>query len=445
MLAAKAELNQERAVERKTLYPWYIVALCTLGYVFSFLDRQVITLLIEPIKADLQITDTQFSLVTGLAFALFYAFMGLPIARWADTRSRPMIIACGIFVWSLATAVCGLAKSFGQLFFARMAVGCGEAALSPAAYSMITDAFPKHRVGMALGVYSSGSFLGAALAFIIGGAAIEYISSLGEVSLPVVGVMKPWQLTFWIVGLPGVLLALMFAITVKDPERKGEVRAKGYTLGEVGAYMKANLGTFASIYVGFSLLALTLYALMSWGPAYLLRNYELSMSQVGVYLGVVALVANASGVLTSGWLVDFFTRKGHDDAAMRAGMVGGLGVIIPALIFPFVDSLLGTLCVYALTMYFASFPMATSAAALQNIAPNQMRAQVTALFFVGMNMLGITCGSTLVALLTDYVFEDPAAVGHSMSVVAAGSAMLAAFCLRTGLKHCRGTIASLVD
>lgn len=440
MLAAETKMKASVPSTQLSIYPWYVVTLCTLGYIFSFLDRQVISLLVEPIKADLQITDTQFSLLTGLAFALFYAFMGLPIARWADTRSRPGIIAAGVFVWSIATGICGLTRSFMQLFFARMAVGCGEAALSPTSYSMITDLFPRKRVGLALGIYSSGSFIGAALAFIIGGAAIEYISHLGPLSFPLIGEMKPWQLTFIAVGLPGIVLALLFALTVRDPERKGRVRAQGYRLSEVMAYMKQHRATFASLYLGFSLLALTLYAMISWGPAYLIRNYDLGMREVGIYLGTVALVANATGVLTSGWLTDWFSRRGHSDAPFRAGIVGGLGVIIPGLLFPFCHSLEASLTVYGIAMYFASFPMATSAAALQQVAPNQMRAQVTALFFVGMNMIGITCGSTLVALLTDYVFARPAAVGHSMSLVAAVAALLAVICLWMGLKACRRTI-----
>lgn len=219
-----------------------------------------------------------------------------------------------------------------------------------------------------------------------------------------------------------------------------QLSTAGFTIREVGDYIKTHKGAFASHYIGFSLLALTLYALMSWAPAFLLRNYELTTKEVGMYLGVIALVANTTGVLSSGWLTDYFTKRGHDDAAFRAGMIGGLGVVVPALLFPYMSSLNTTLLVYALAMYFASFPMATSAAALQNMAPNQMRAQVTALFFVGMNMVGITGGASLVALLTDFVFQSEQAVGHSMSIVASTSALLAALLLWWGLKHCRNTV-----
>ena len=186
----------ERESGGSLAYPWFIVSLCMLAYIFSFIDRQVITLLIEPIRADLQISDTQFSLLHGLAFAMLYAVAGIPIARLADSRSRPLIISVGIFIWSFATAACGLAKSFVQLFLARMAVGVGEAALSPAAYSMISDSFPKSKLGLAIGVYSSGSFLGGGLAFIIGGAAIAVIEQWGAQTFPVIGLVKPWQMTF---------------------------------------------------------------------------------------------------------------------------------------------------------------------------------------------------------------------------------------------------------
>ncbi len=441
-----SELELSAGAEPRSLgYSWYIVFLCMVAYIFSFLDRQVISLLVEPIRADLQISDTQFSLVHGLAFALFYAAMGIPLARIADSRSRPLLIAWGIAIWCLATAACGLAKNFVQLFLARMAVGFGEAALSPAAYSMISDSFPKSKLGLALGVYSIGSFIGAGLAFIIGGTAIAYMDQIGAVTLPVVGVVKPWQMTFFIVGLPGLLVALLFVLTVRDPQRKGLTSDKPFTIGQVLGYIKTHKRAFSAHYLGFSLLSLPLFALMSWSPAFLLRNYDLTTKETGLYLGVVTLLANTAGVLSSGWLTDYFTRRGRDDAAFRAAIVGGLGVVAPALLFPHIGALHLMLPVFALAMYFASFPMATSAAALQNMAPNRMRAQVTALFFVGMNILGITGGASLVALLTDYVFESEPAVGYSMSIVASAAALIAAPLLCWGLKHYRHTVRGLAQ
>lgn len=431
-------------------YAWYTVILCMVAYIFSFIDRQIITLLIEPIRADLNISDTQFSLVHGLAFSIFYALMGLPIARLADSRSRPLLIAAGIFLWSVATAVCGLARTFWQLFAARMAVGCGEAALSPAAYSMISDSFPKSKLGLALGVYSIGSFIGAGLAFLIGGTVIDLMQQLGPQTLPLVGTLAPWQLTFFMVGLPGVLIAALFFFTVADPPRKAAVGAAAgavpsFSIREVGAYLHAHRGSFTAHYAGFGCLALALYALLSWAPAWMMRNYELSVRDTGLYLGVIVLLGNSAGVLSSGWLADWFTRRGYEDAPMRAGMIGGLGVAVPAALFSSLPTMGAAVAVLAVALYFASFPLATSAAALQMMAPNRMRAQVTALFFLSMNLLGITGGATLVALCTDYAFGDERLVGYSMSIIGAASALAGAALLGWGLGRFRRTVVSVAS
>ena len=428
--------NLDLQESRESLaYPWYIVSLCMLAYIFSYIDRQVITLLIEPIRADLQISDTQFSLLHGLAFSMLYAIAGIPIARLADTRSRPVIISVGIFIWSLATAICGAAKNFFQLFLARMAVGVGEAALSPAAYSMITDSFPKSKLGLALGVYSSGSFLGGGLALIIGGAAISLVEQWGSQQVPIIGLVKPWQMTFFMVGLPGLLVAALFFITIRDPERKGvSSDSAGFSIREVFRYIGSHKATFTAHYLGFGFMALALFALMNWAPAYFLRKYDLPIREVGLYLGLIVLIGNSAGVLASGWLTDYLTRRGYRDAPMRAGMIGGIGVVIPALLFSQVSGFGGSLAVLAVALFFASFPLATSAAALQIVAPNQMRAQVTALFFLSMNILGITGGTTLVALSTDYIFQNDVLVGYSMSLISVAGAILGAGFLAWGLK-----------
>ncbi len=429
--------------DQSLFHSWYMVFLCMVAYIFSFIDRQIVTLLIEPIRADLQISDTQFSLIHGLAFALFYATMGIPIARLADTKSRPLIISAGIFIWSIATALCGTTKNFTQLFIARMGVGVGEAALSPAAYSMITDSFPKSRLGLALGIYSTGSFIGAGLAFLIGGTVIGYISDFGVVEWPLIGIVKPWQMTFFIVGLPGVLIAALFYLTIRDPERKGITQARGFSIRAVLSYISLHRKTFASHYLGFGFLALALFALMSWAPAFLIRNYDLEIQEVGIYLGTLVMVCNTAGVLSSGLLTDWFTRHGYDDAPMRSGMVGGLGVILPAALFSFMPDMNSALMMLAVAMFFGSFPLATSAAALQIMAPNQMRAQVTSLFFLSMNILGITGGASLVALCTDYLFKNEIMVGYSMSLISSSAAIIGALLLGLGLKYFTVTTVAL--
>ena len=438
-------LHSENTSGGSLNYAWYTVSLCMVAYIFSFIDRQVIALLVEPIRADLQISDTQFSLLHGLAFAIFYAIMGIPIARLADTKSRPLIIAVGVFFWSIATAACGLTRNFWQLFIARMGVGVGEAALSPAAYSMITDLFPKSKLGLALGVYSVGSFLGAGLAFLIGGAAIEWISGFGVLDFPLVGIVKPWQMTFFLVGLPGVFIALIFYLTIRDPARKGvtDESAAGFSISMVLAYIATHKHTFTAHYLGFGFLALSLFAFLSWSPAFLFRNYGLSPKEVGIYLGAMVLISNTSGVLTSGWLTDYFTRKGRDDAAMLSGMIGGLGLIIPGALFSSMPDLHSTLLAYGIAMFFASFPPGDFCCCLTTHGAKPDACQVTALFFLSLNLLGITGGSLLVALSTDYLFKADAAVGYSMSLIGSVSGLTGAIILAWGLGHYAKTVSSV--
>lgn len=211
----------QQGTRRSYAYEWYVVVICMLAYIFSFVDRQILALMIEPIKQDLQLSDTQFSLLHGLAFSLFYAFMGIPIALLADRYSRPKIIAIGVAFWSLATAACGLSRNFAQMFLARIGVGVGEAALSPATYSMLSDMFPRDKLGRAVGIYSIGSFIGGGMAFLIGGYVINLLKSVDTVLVPGIGAMRPWQVTFFIVGLPGLLVALLILLTVRDPHRLG--------------------------------------------------------------------------------------------------------------------------------------------------------------------------------------------------------------------------------
>jgi len=414
-------------------YAWYVVLLCMVAYIFSFIDRQILALLIEPIREDLQISDTQFSLLHGLAFSLFYAFMGIPIARLADSRSRPAIIAAGIFLWSLATAATGLGKSFWHVFAARMGVGVGEAALSPAAYSMITDLFPKEKLGRALAVYSIGSFIGGGLAFLIGGAVISALGDMQSVAVPFVGEMRPWQITFFAVGLPGILLALVFAVTVKDPTRGYDQALQRASFGDTLKYIRANGKFFFSVYIGFTLTAVSLFGLMSWLPAFLGRKYGLTPGEIGLILGPIMLIANVGGVLCSGWLTDYFEKNGRKDAAMRAGMIGAFGLVIPISLFSVAPSQQLSITLIAISLFFASFPLATSATAMQLASPPHMRAQVSAIFLLINSLIGLAVGTTLIAVITDYVFENDLSVGLSVSIVGGVSTLLAGIIIRTGL------------
>jgi MFS family permease len=431
---------------RRYTYEWYVVVICMLAYVFSFVDRQVLALMIEPIKKDLHLTDTQFSLLHGFAFSLFYAVMGMPLAYLADRFARPRIIATGIALWSLATAACGVSQNFIHMFFARMSVGVGEAALSPGTYSMLSDYFPKDKLGRAVGIYSLGSFIGGGIAFLIGGYVINLLKQMTSFTLPLLGDVRSWQLTFFIVGLPGFLVALLFILTVRDPKRKGLVQdgagnAKRVSMGDSLRFIRSHGKTFFCHYLGFSFYAMTLFCLMSWTPAFYIRRFGLTPVEAGYTLGTILLVANTIGVFCGGWLNDWLLKKGRSDGPMLAGFIGAAGMLVPAVAFTLVDSLGFSLALLVVAMFFASFPMPTSTAAMQTLAPNQMRAQISAVFLLISNLIALGIGTTLVALLTDKVFGSPKAVGSSMSIVNLVATLLAAALLWFGCKQFRLSLA----
>lgn len=210
-------------------YGWYMVVLLTVAYIFSFVDRYVLGLLIEPIKADLELTDTQIGLLLGPAFAIFYATMGLPLGWLADRQRRTWIVAAGIALWSAATAASGLARNFPQLFIARMSIGVGEATLSPCAMSMISDSFPREKRARPIAFYTMALSLGAGIASLISAAVLQWAKTTTDISLPIVGTVAPWQFTFFVVGLPGLALSLL-VLMLREP-----VRRDLNTTGETGA------------------------------------------------------------------------------------------------------------------------------------------------------------------------------------------------------------------
>lgn len=419
---------------------WYAVAVLFLAYGCSFIDRYILSLLVEPIKQDFGLSDTKISLLHGLAFAIFYTVMGIPLGRLADRYSRRSLIAAGIAAWSLMTAVCGLAKNFTQLFLARVGVGVGEAALSPAAYSMIADMFPPEKLGRALSVYSAGAVVGGGLAFVVGGMVVQAVSQMPVVNLPVLGEMRAWQSVFLIVGLPGLLIAgLMF--TVKEPlrrlaESQGNADAP-LPLKQVGNYLLLHWRVYGSIFTGFTMLAVVFNALLAWTPTFLLRSYEMSVGEAGPTIGLLLLVFGTSGMIAGGWLADTLLAKGHRDAAMRTGIIAGAGVLPFVLLAVLSPSLSLSLLLFAPLLFFVTSAFGAGVTAVQQVTPNRMRGVTSAIYlFVG-NLVGIGLGPTLVALVTDYVFGDEAALRYSLALVGGSCALLGIVALWLGLKPFR--------
>ncbi len=404
---------------------WYAVGVLTIAYIFSFIDRTILALLIDPIKADLGLSDTQMGLLGGFAFVVFYTLMGLPIGWLADRKRRNLIVAVGIFVWSLMTAACGLAKNFGHLLLARVGVGVGEAALSPPAFSIIADYFPPERLGRPMGVYNSGIFMGVALAFMLGGAIVQFFSAQPPIDLPLIGRVVPWQLAFIVVGLPGILIAGLM-LTVREPPRHGGPTAEPASLKGLWAWCKARPGALLAYMFGFAILGMPVQAVFLWAPSFFIRRFEYTPGEVGPTLGLLALIFGAGGMMAGGWLNDWFKSRGHVDAPLRVGVVAAVGSTPFALTAGLAESSTLALALLAPLVFFICCGVSAAPTGLQLIAPNRYRAQVSAIYMLILNLIASGLAPFLVGYFTDNLFGDPTAVGRSLALVGIASPVAAA-------------------
>jgi len=429
----------------KPAYSWFVVGVLMLAYTSSFIDRQILSLLIEPIRRDLQISDTQISLLAGLAFSIFYTVMGLPIARLADQKNRKTIIAVGITCWSLMTAACGMTKSFGQLFLARIGVGVGEATLSPAAMSMIADYFPVRKLARAISVYSMGVYFGAGLAMIIGGLVISAVSEAENTILPLIGEVYSWQLTFFYVSLLGVPVLLLF-LAVREPLRRG-LAAKRHdqedhssSLPVLFAFIRKNIRTVVFHFAAFSCIGISIAGYLVWTPTFFIRTYGWDAPKIGLLYGSILFVAGTAGVYSGGYVADWLQKRGRSDAILRATFYGGLAVIPFAILTPLAPTPWIAIAGLTITSFLLAFPQGLPAAALQVVTPNPLRAQMTALYFLVGNLIANAFGPTLYALVTDYVFRDPMMLRYSMALVSAVVLPIGVLCSYLALKPYRQSV-----
>ncbi len=427
-------------------YAWYVVGVLTLAYVVSFIDRQILSLLVGPIQADMDISDKQMGLLMGLTFAVFYTLFGIPLGRLADTSNRRNVIAAGIFLWSLMTAGCGLARTFGQLALMRVGVGVGEAALSPSAYSLIADYFPPQRRSTAMSIYTIGIYVGSGLAFILGGVVTTFSESQQYFELPFYGSIRSWQLVFLIVGLPGLLVALLL-FTVREPIRKGArqptegaVPAQTATMTEVWGYLRDNWGTFLCLNLGIAMITLNAYSMTAWVPAMFTRRHHWSPLNTGLTFGVIIAASGTLGLLTGGRLADWFSERGRTDANMRVAALAALALLPFGLAFPLVPSGTWAAVLLAPALFFSSIPFGVAPAAIQRMMPNTMRAQATAVYLFVINLIGMGLGPTVVATLTEDVFHDKKSVHYSLAIVGGTTQLVAGVLLWIGLAHYRRSI-----
>jgi MFS family permease len=431
-------------------YAWYVVAILFAASIVSFLDRQIIAIMVSDIKADLGLSDFQIGLLQGPPFGVFYALMSVPIALAADQLNRRNIIALGVTFWSMATAACGLAGSFAQLFVARITVGVGEATLGPSAYSIISDYFPKARVPMAMSVFSMGNLTGIGLALMLGAGLLELINAAGVVALPLLGTLRPWQLAFVCVGLPGLALTLLI-LTVREPLRRGrdrslEAAGSAAQLGEFFRHLRAHRRTFTHVLVAFTLMVMVAYANFGWVVQHLVRHFGTTQIHAGYWYGVVLLICGTSGTFFGGWFAGRLARAGHADATLRASLIctAPLGpVAIVTFLWP--PSLDWALLLLGPCQFMGAVPAGLAGASMLAITPNQMRAKIASLYVFCSSVVGLSLGTTLVGLLTTYAFRSEAMLGEALAVVNGVFIPAAVLLLVTGLKPYRASLARVEE
>lgn len=418
---------------------WRALPILIVLYAFSLLDRQVLTLMVGPIKRDLGISDFQIGLLQGLVFAVFYSVAAVPIGWLVDRFPRRPIIWAGVTIWAIAASACGLAQTFGALLIARLGVGAGEAALSPAAYSMLADLFRPARLALALSVLMIGSSIGNGLALGLGGMIVNFAEHGGMLALPIVGELKSWQFVFLVTGLPGIVLGLLVFL-LREPVRRGKasVDAKP-SFRQTLAFLATNRSFFTAHFVGFGLLSIVGWAFISWLPVHMIRQFGWTIGQVSLPLAFIIGIGGTVGTLASGWLVDFFFSRGWTDAHLRVYAVIAVGMTLFGVAAfqvrdPIVFLLLATPIASTMTL------AATAGAALQIVSPNEMRGQVSALFALIMNGVGLGLGPVLVGGLTDFLFADEARLGDALTLVFATLAPLAAVLLWSGRRPMRRAV-----
>jgi len=454
MRSMSAELVSPHA-ERVALAPypapavgWYATVVLAFLYWLSVLDRFIISLLVDPIKHDLGLTDVQFGMLHGLAFIGAFTLFGLVFGALADRVSRRKLIYVGVTIWSIATAACGVAQGFWHLLVARVGVGVGEASLNPSATSMITDLFPREKLTTAMAVYAIGATVGSGTALIIGGAIVDLVSHLDAIVLPIVGEIRPWQAVFFIVGIPGALLAFSI-FTLPEPARRGKRTdpapsgLKQSNLGSAYAslfkFMRARPRFFLYHYLGFTFASAVITGGVAWYPVHISRTFGWSAGEIGAALGPALMIAGIVGKLACGRIVDLMYQRGYRDAQLRWYGVCLL-LATPIGVFATINGNVWTFIIaIAVFMTLVGALQACALTALNLITPNQLRGTGVAVFTTFAGLVGGGAGPVLIAAVSD--LGGQSSIGLGLAVMIGICCPLGAACLLLGLRAMREAMA----
>lgn len=414
------------------------------------LNNGVMSLLVEPVKRDLQLTDLQMSYLLGFSVVMFYVLIGIPAARLVDRHNRKWLLTVSIAIWSAATAACGLAQNYWQFFAARVGIGTGESINGPLAYSLLADYFPPDKLPRAIAVYNVGFQGGTALSLLLGAFMIHILVGLPTIDVPLLGVVRDWQVVFICTGLVGLPIALLVA-GIAEPARRGtpgvvlkkETQAGGATLREVLGYLVENKRVYGPIFLGLCFTSMHMFGLAAWSAAFYGRTYGWSPATVGLYSGLLNLGLALPALGGAVWFNDLMRKRGHADANMRV-LAFGFSSAAPFMILgPLMPSPWLALALSGLGSALMLLAAPSLNAALQIITPNEMRGQMTALYMFVMYAIGGGLGPTYFAFLTEHIWGNEKLLNYTIATSAALLFPAASLVYWAGVKPYRARILEM--
>ena len=424
-MSVRADVPVTEASWPRPAYAWYVVVLLMLGYALGVVDRIVIGLLVKPIKADLHLSDTEIGIIQGLAFAVFYSLFTLPLGFLIDRVKRVPVIWSGLAVWSMATVAGGFSKSFWGLFGSRVVMGAGEATTTPGSASLIADLFPPAQRPRAYGVFAMGGSVGIGIAYMLGGVAIGLADAVKALAPALLGGFAEWQVVLFVVGAPGLLLALLIATTVSEPLRRGQRVAPGkISLVPLWRELRTNRVALLAVMLGTIMNVMIVNAQLAWFPTLFVRVHEWEPARIALALSVVGVPFGIISAITAGWVLSVLAKRGRTDGPILVMGLQCLAWVIFGTAKCFAPTPEIALVLHVGTSLFATWAVTAALTALNEITPNQLRGQVVAIYTLLTGLVGIAVGSGAVGLLSDHVFNYPKGIAPSLALVCFSGGMI---------------------
>ncbi len=417
---------------------WILAGLLALASIMSQFDRTVINLTVEPLKAQFDLNDTQFGMLQSVAFGIFYTLACFPVGRLVDRFARRTVLGICLLFFSLFSMASGLTRSYVQLFLTRVGVGIGEASVTPAGFSMLSDSFSPERLGKPMGFFMMSAPVGQGLAYIWGGVLLQWLTDSPVLaSNGLLSGFEPWQAAFIIIGAPGLLLVPCF-LMYGEPERRGTDAEAPMTLRAVVAVLNERRRALVPMFIGFSMVTLVSYTLFVWVPAFMQRTYDWNTVQVGLGFGLTVLTFGTAGAFFGGWMTDRLSARGVLEAPLKVAAFGFVGCGIFGVLATQMPNGMMAMTLLVPTVFLSNTPYACAGTAIQMIIPNRARGQVTAIYITILTLIGLVVGPTVVGLMTDYVFQDPNQIRYSLAIVVGAPAPIMFLLLRSAFPHYAG-------